>query len=348
MVRLRPVILRHQAAVIARGALLSLLSTLLLGSSYVLAAPKVTPTAQITELLIDAVVASVDEKPITLTELQTRLAPPRKLSLRDLSADQEAQKTLETMIFERVLESEATTKRVSVDNSEVDEYINEVAARNSLSRPDFEAVLAREGKTIEWYKRQVKNEILKTKLASTITKGGISVTEQEIDDYLSTSSSFSTEGASVKLRTITISHIGRSQEEVTAKVQSVEDALSSGRPFESVAQDLSEDPHKAEGGLLGVVAEKDLTSHISDAILTVDTGKHSKPVVTEGSTQFFFVEERYGSSSSDGDSDDDDEQREKARRDEARKTIQKRKTEEKLSSYFGVELQKNHTVEKKY
>lgn len=346
MVRLRLVTPILRATVIACGASLPLFAATLLASSDLFAAPKVTPTALASEFILDAVVACVDEKPITLTEVQTRLPSPRKLSPKEISSDQEAQQTLETMIFERILEAEATTKRVSVDSSEVEEYINEVAARNSLSRPDFETVLAREGKTTEWYRRQVKNEILKTKLASAITKGGVSVTEQEIDEYLSSSPSFATEGASVKLRTITISHVGRSSEEIAAKVQSVEDALALGRPFESLAQDLSEDPYKAEGGLLGVVAEKDLSSHISDAILGVDTGKHSKPVVTEGSTQFFFVEERYGSG--DSDSDGDDEQREKARRDEARKTIQKRKTEEKLQSYFGVELQKNHTVEKKF
>jgi peptidyl-prolyl cis-trans isomerase SurA len=252
---------------------------------------------------------------------------------------------LETIILERILEAEATTKRVSVDTSEVEEYINEVAARNSLARPDFEAVLRREGKSVEWYRRQVKVEILKTKLASTITKGGVSVTEQEIDEYLSTNPSFSADGASVKLRSITVSHIGRSSDEVQTRVQSVKDALTAGRTFESIAQEFSDDPHKVEGGLLGVVAEKDLSSHIFDAILSLETGKYSEPVVTEGSTQFFFVEERFGASE-EGEESDDEEQQE-ARRDEARKAIQKRKTEEKLSSYFGVELQKSHAVDKK-
>ncbi len=300
------------------------------------------------EMVIDAVVASVDEKPVTLSEVQSRLPIPRKISLKEISTDQEAQQTLETIIFERILETEATVKRASVEDSEIEEYINEVAGRNSLSRPDFESVLKREGKSVEWYKRQVRNEILKTKLASSIAKGGVSVTEQEIDEYLSTSPSFSNEGASVKLRSITVSHVGRPAEEVTSRVQAVEKALAEGKSFEAVAQEFSDDPHKVEGGLLGVVAEKDLSSHIFDAILSLETGKYSKAVVTEGSTQIFFVEERYGSSGDDKDDEDDSEEQQKARREEARKTIQKRKTEEKLSSYFGVELQKNHTVDKKF
>jgi peptidyl-prolyl cis-trans isomerase SurA len=330
----------------AKSLVASLLAlcSILIALRGALAAPKEALTQPSSEIVIDAVVASVDEKPVTLSELQSRLPNPRKISLKDISTDQEAQQTLQAIISERILEAEATTKRASVDDTEIEEYINEVAGRNSLSRTDFESVLKREGKSLEWYRRQVRSEILKTKLASSIAKGGISVTEQEIDEYLSTSPSFSSEGASVKLRSITVSHTGRSTEEVSSRVQLVEKALADGKSFESIAQEFSDDPHKVEGGLLGIVAEKDLSSHILDAILSLETGKYSKAVVTQDTTQFFFVEERYGSS---GDTDDS-EAHEKARREEARKTIQKRKTEEKLSSYFGVELQKNHTVDKKF
>jgi len=314
--------------------------------SSALAAPNPEPPVKASEFILDAVVASVDEKPITLSEVQARLTTPRRLNPKDLSTDQEAQQTLEAIVAERVLEAEATQKRVSVDTSEIEEYINEVAGRNSLTRPDFEAVLKREGKSIDWYQRQVKSEILKTKLASTITKGGLSVSEQEIDEYLSTNPSFSSKGASVKLRSITINHAGRSNDEIAAKLKAVDDALTEGKSFESLAQTHSEDGFKSEGGLLGIVAEKDLSPNISEAILALEAGKYSKPVVTDASTQIFFVEERFGESTDDG--EELSEAQEKARRDEARKAIQKRKTEEKLSSYFGLELQKNHTVDKKF
>jgi parvulin-like peptidyl-prolyl isomerase len=99
---------------------------------------------------------------------------------------------------------------------------------------------------------------------------------------------------------------------------------------------------------LGVVSESDLSSNISEAILALEAGKYSKPVVTDGSTQIFFVEDRFGASDEGREDGDLSEAQEKARRDEARKAIQKRKTEEKLSSYFGVELRKNHTVDKKF
>jgi peptidyl-prolyl cis-trans isomerase SurA len=183
-------------------------------------------------------------------------------------------------------------------------------------------------------------------LASTISRGGVSVSEQEIDDFLSSSPSFKSEGASLKLRVISIPSLGKSAEELGEQVKTVESALASGESFEEVAKKYYQGANAAEGGLLGVVAEKDLSSHIFDAILSVEPGHHSKPVTTETETQIFFVEERFAAK--DSDDEEVDEKVEEARRDEARKAIQRRKTEERLSSYFGIELNKNHTVDKKF
>lgn len=304
-------------------------------------APKVT---QPSEIVLDAVVASVDEKPITLSDLGKRLTPPRKISLQDLRNDAEAQKALDALTFERVLEAEATTKRLSVVDAEVEEYINEVASRNSLSRGEFEAVLAKEGKSVEWYKRQIRTDILRTKLASTIVRGGISVSDGEIDEYLSNHPSFKSEGASVKLRVISISPEGRSPEDMAARVKTVQETLDSGTPFAEVATKMSDASNSSDGGLLGVVAEKDLSSDIFDAIMSLEPGKHSAPVVTDTSTQIFLVEQRFGSQ--DGEHDEDETK--EAMREEARAAIQKQKSEQKLAAYFSTELFKAHSVDKKF
>ena len=307
-------------------------------------APAIHVATSPVEIVLDAVVASVDEKPITLSELGNRLTPPRKLSLQELKGDVEAQKALDALTFERVLEAEATVKRISVVDAEVDEYINEVAARNSLSRPEFEAVLAKEGKSIAWYKRQIRTDILRTKLASTIVRGGISVSDGEIDEYLSNHPSFKSEGATVKLRVITISAEGRSSEDMAARVKSVQDALESGTSFAEVATKMSDSSNSSDGGLLGVVAEKDLSGDIFDAVMSLETGKHSAPVVSDTTTQIFFVEQRFGSQ----DGEHDEEETKAAMREEARATIQKQKSEQKLAAYFSTELLKAHSVDKKF
>lgn len=305
-----------------------------------------TPAPQTGEIVLDAVIASVDEKPITLSELGARLTPPRKLALKELAADQEAQKVLDSLTFERILEGEASLKHITVAEEEVEEYANEVARRNSLSRAEFEAVLAKEGKSIDWYKHQVRTDILKSKLAGSISRGGVSVSESEIDEYITNNPMPKISGPSVKLRVISISTSGRSSEEVAAKTQAVEAALTKGEDFGDVAKQLSDGANNEDGGSLGIIAETELSSDVADAIKSVDAGSHSKAIQSGDAVQIFFVEQRF--EGADSDDDEPSEAEQEAHREEARKAIQKQKTEEKLSAYFSTEIYKNHPVDKKF
>ena len=340
-----------QTAGVSLGTRTCLALSLALGLAYGTAEAKPVKTVGAaadlpSEVVLDAVIESVDEKPITLSELSSRMTPPRKLTLKELAADQEAQKTLEALTFERILEAEATLKRVTVEDSEIEEYANEVARRNSLSRTEFEAVLAKEGKSIDWYKHQIRTDILKSKLAGNISRGGVSVSDTEIDEYIANNPMPKISGPSVKLRVISIATSGRSAADVEAKTKEVESALDNGEDFSEVAKRLSEGANKEDGGSLGIIGQSELSSDIADAIKSLDTGSRSKPIQAADTMQIFFVEERF-----EGDDSDDDEPSEaeqKAHREEARKAIQRQKTEEKLSAYFSSEIFKNHPVDKKF
>jgi peptidyl-prolyl cis-trans isomerase SurA len=301
-------------------------------------------TASAESIIIDAVVATVDENPITLREVEKRLSTHRKLSPSDLHSDLDAQQTLDNIIAERILLAEGKEKRVGVSDAEINDYIEEVARRNQLTRVEFETVLAKEGKTIDWYKRQVHNDILKTKIVSSMTHGGVSVSEHEIDSYLEgrgdTNDSTS---PTLRLRVIGIDHAGKTPEDIAKKIEDIKHRLNSGSKFADVAMAYSDGPNKAQGGILGLIAETDLHSEVFDAVFALDEGAFSEPVVTNTSTQIFYVEQRF--SSDDG---DDDTSSNEALREEARKAIQQRKTEEKLSSYFAIDIYKNHIVDRKF
>ena len=293
-------------------------------------------------IVIDAVIATVDEKPITLREVEQRLSTPKKLSPSDLHDDLDAQQTLDNLIAERILQAEASEKRVGVSDAEIHDYIEEVARRNQLSRIEFEHVLAKEGKTIEWYKRQVNNDILRTKIVSAMTQGGVSVSEHEIDQYLEGRGTTNSSSPSLRLRVIGIDHAGKNPEEIASKVQKIQEKLEAGASFANIASELSDGPNKADGGLLGLIAEKDLHSEVFDAVFSLSAGAFSEPVITDNSTQIFFVEERFDTSTNGEGSSDE------AQREEARKIIQQRKTEERVSKYFAVDIYKNHVIDRKF
>lgn len=299
------------------------------------------------EVMIEAIVASVNDKPITLTELCDRLSPKRKLTFTEAAQDQEAQRVLDGLILERLLEEEAAVKRFSATESEIEEYISEVSSRNGLSRAEFEKALAAEGKNFAAYRRQVKFDILKTKLSGAVARGGVSVSDAEIDKYLEDHPDFKSAGVSLRLRRILISTTDRSPEDIKTRVALIMEDLNDNKNFGDVASHYSDGPEAAEGGSLGLVAEKDLSSEIFDAVFSLKEGTFTKAVETSQGIQIFFLEQRIGRKEDGEDDEDSAQDAQEAMRVEIKKLLQQQKTQERLSSYFVSDLYKNHSVDKK-
>lgn len=293
------------------------------------------------ELVIDAIVGSVDDKPITLSDLNTRLAP-RRLTLGEAKKDTEASRVLDQIILEKLLEEEAKVKRVNVSDAEVDEYVREVMQRNGLSQGDFEAALEKEGRSLSAYKQQIKIDILKAKLGSSMARGGTSVSDSEIEDYIAKHPELKNGGKDIKLHHLVISKEGRSMEDVKARLMQVSSALEGGESFIEIAKRLSDTATSSEGSLIGVIPLKDLSPAIAEAVAPLRAGQHTPPLETPTDIQLFFVEERLGTK--DEDSEEIDEEKLK---EEVRQLLQKQKTKERLDAFFRNDLYKNHAVDKR-
>ncbi len=134
--------------------------------------------------VIDFIVASVNGKPITLSEVAARANTPTPKTPTDASNDPAIQSALQQVILEYLLRAEARERRLSASPEEVERYVDRVAQQNQLSREEFAKALAAEGKNIERYKSQVEMDILRTKLASNLIRDGISISDKEVDEYL--------------------------------------------------------------------------------------------------------------------------------------------------------------------
>lgn len=295
------------------------------------------------EEMLEAVVATVDEVPITLTDVIRRLPSPRKMSLSEASRDTEFKQVLDAVVLEKLIEAEAKAKKVDTSDAEIEEYVNEVAQRNNLDRAAFESALQTEGKSMSEYKKQVRIEILKSKLISSSVRAGVSVSDAEIDKYLKENPESEILGATIKLRQVLIRTEGRSEEEAKQKVEEAKEKIESGEDFADVARALSDAPDAGEGGLIGTVAEKDLSSEIFDAVFSLDVGEISGIVKTPAGLHIFKVEDKTSGVSE----DDDDETKLATRREAARKVVMDRKSQDKMSSFFVHDLYESHSVDKK-
>lgn len=307
-------------------------------------------------LFIDAIVASVDEKPITLSQISRRLSPPRKLSLKEASSDPEFRRALEMAIMEELIQQEARARRIAVLDDEINDYLNEISKRNGLSRDEFAAALQREGKTLDQYKQDIQLDILRSKLASSLTRGAIAVSDEEIDRHAAAPSGRvsgpAPSGKLVTLRQILIIPRDGAEAAAQERIESLQERIESGEDFEDLAREASESPEGAEGGLLGTMALNELNPVIYDSIYKLEPGEVSEIAQSPAGYHLFLVEETEESevdserSSDDSEEEDagapDEEQRERIR-----ESLKQAKLESKLSDYFTTELYKLHSVDKK-
>lgn len=300
------------------------------------------------EILIDTVVATVNDRPITLSEVGKRLSPPRNVSIADLKSNPDLKLTLDSIIFEKLLSAEADRRGMKVSDEDVNRYIKEVADKNSITPEAMEGILKKENKTMADYKDQVKIEILKSRIASSYIRSSATVTDEEVSEYIknhspNSATDLKSGDSLIQLRQLLISKDKHSEAEVLKILSSITSAIKDGESLEDLVKKWSDSPDKEEGGLLTKVAEKDLAPQIFDAIMGLDEGKVSRVVETPMGYQFFEVISR---EKHEGDSTSTEEEDPNMRA-MVKKQLEKQKMESKMATFFENELLKTHTVEKK-
>ncbi|RIL09037.1 MAG: hypothetical protein DCC75_07480 [Proteobacteria bacterium] len=288
-------------------------------------------------LVLDTVLASVGDKPITLSDLGKRLEPPRTLSAQDAASDPQARDTLEIMIFETLIEEEAEARRLKVDEQDLNEYLEEVAARNNMSRDNFEQALKEQNRSLDDYKQRVRIDILRSRLAGQVTQSGTGVSEEEIRNYLTEHPEFSKSGSKLKLSQIFVSLEGRSEEDAAARIKEIQAKLEDGEDFSDLAKEYSDAPDAQEGGSLGILAEEDISRALFDSIYGLDEEEVSAPIESPAGIRLVRLDKRYVEDSEQG----------PAVVEEVRRILQKQKADIRLRSFFTAEIYKNHPVDKK-
>lgn len=297
-----------------------------------------TPSPQ-SEIEIDRVVATVDGFPITLSDLEKRIGKG-PLTYQAAKADPQVKAILEQLTQEALIKQEASKKKLSVDAEEIDQYIAAVAERNNLTKEEFEQAVKDEGKNFAEYRGQVEIEVLKSKLMSSLVKGGVSVSDSEIDSYLQAHPELKTKGARIKLRQIVLRVDPETSDQAKSKLEDIKNQVSSASDFAQAATRYSQGAEAQEGGLIGILNVRELSEEIKDAVQGIENKGVSDVIMTSDTAKLFYVEERFGS-----DEEEDEDEIEERSRNEARKILQEQKSEVKLGTFFTSELEKKHSID---
>jgi peptidyl-prolyl cis-trans isomerase SurA len=136
----------------------------------------------------DYIVAVVNSEPVTNAEVQAmRQRLVRELGGRGTQlppAAQLTQQALDMLINEKAQLQQAEEQGIKVDNDQVDQAEANVAASNQLTREALHQRLAQDGVSLETYRKQLKNQLILSRLREREVESRTRVSEQDIDRYL--------------------------------------------------------------------------------------------------------------------------------------------------------------------
>jgi peptidyl-prolyl cis-trans isomerase SurA len=232
----------------------------------------------------DRVLAIVNNDAITLSELQEAIAVYRYEN-RDRSndnSDQLIQQFLTRMIDSRLQVQEAEREKIVIEEAEIDEELAErVKKMNLKGREEFEAALKAQGIPMAAVRKRVADELRRGRIVSRKVRLRISVTEEEVTQYLEANRAKLETGLSYHAAHILIvpetGPDDAAWENARIRADLIRTEVLQGGNFAELAKQYSRDASARDGGDLGTLKRGELAQDIETQILSLAPGQISAP-----------------------------------------------------------------------
>ncbi len=238
-------------------------------------------------VIVDRIVAVINGKVITLSELEKRAAPILSRYLNpDMSPEERAEvkqkiyaQILPQMIDDYLVEEEIDRLGIKVTDAEVEATIDNICKSNGLTRQEFEEKLKNDGISIEEYKKQIATQIERLQLVNAEVKSKIVITDEMVRDYLrKQKGSSGYEGPFYILEHICILPEGdgpAAKEKARKRAEKALRALEEGMSFQEAARRFSSEASGDQDIRLGVFSLDEMAPYIREAVKRLSPGEHS-------------------------------------------------------------------------
>lgn len=250
--------------------------------------------------VVDRVIVVVNNDAITLSELQEGLAYYLYETKQTVKPEQEEElkrQILRRLIDNRLQLQEANREQITAEDQEVNEQLADLMKRYEAKTPEeFEKLVTAQGLTLAGIKKQLREQVMIQKVIQRKVQFRVSVTEQEVENYLAENREKLETGLSYHARHILIEPdpprdeaawkaASERAEEVWAEVRAGED-------FQELARRYSQDSAAKDGGDLGMLKLGELAQGLEAQILRLRPGEASAPYRSELGFHIFKLEWR--------------------------------------------------------
>lgn len=252
--------------------------------------------------VVDRIVAVVNEDIILLSELNTRLAPYAE-RIRQQTSDDDKQREmlfkvrediLNRLVDEKLTDQEIKRNDIQVDEDQIDATIERIKSANYFTDEDLRRFLEQEQMTMDAYRNQIKEQILRTRLVNYEVKSKIVITEEDIKAYYDNHPEVYGGKRLYHLRNIllTVPNYSSDSEKqaIQAQLERVRERIDGGESFADLARSISQGPTAASGGDIGEFETASLSPQIQTALEGLKPGQTTAVLNTDLGFQLFFVE----------------------------------------------------------
>jgi len=237
----------------------------------------------------DRIVAVVNNEVITLYELNKmvgayvdRIAQSARKEDREKLIAETRTVIMNRMVEDLLVEQEAKKQGITVKEDDVMASINDILARRKMKLENLKAGLLKEGSSFEAYKEEVRNHLMKMRLATKEVRSKISVSDEEIGDYYSKHRDLYEGKEAVRLQQILLivpkDADEETRERLRAEAEKILVQLKSGESFGLLAARFSQGPAAQTGGDLGFVDKGTLLPVVDEAAFKLKVNELS-PVI---------------------------------------------------------------------
>lgn len=271
--------------------------------------------------VIDRIVAIVNDDIITLSDFNKYIVSLPKQTV-EINKDQ----ALNDLVEQMILTQEAAKLGITVTDAEIDRSIENVKGRLDMSDEQMNEMLTKQNLTTEQFRNQWRLQILSGKLVSTLVKGRIAVTDEEIKDLYKQYYGEIENADEVEIAHILISFDASEEQQALQKANKVAELAKSGSNFSKLVSEYSDDTFsKDKEGVLGYFNKGELVSELEDVVSVTEVGKTSGPVKTISGFHIIKVLDRNTLDESSVDQ----------YREQLRQEIYKQKVTEELEKYIA-------------
>jgi parvulin-like peptidyl-prolyl isomerase len=283
--------------------------------------------------LVDMILASIDGDPLTLRDLQHYISSHGEKTPPDiLGGSPEVRHFLREMVIEELLAREAKSAGVTVNDDEIQAYIDEIKRQNGVDQQGFVDLLSAKGISLDEYKTQVRSDIIRTRILSSRVRSKINVLDEDIDAYLKEHPARVPESGEIHLEQIflkTAEGAGLDQREALQRqAQELREKILGGSSMHAAGGENYSD--------LGFVRPADLRSDLKNALAKLQPGAISQPVVADNGVYLLKVKAGKNGGSA------EDEIRQSVRQE-----LMEKRFKEAMDKFLNDELPKKYHVELK-